>query len=246
MKKPALSVVGIVLVLAVVVYVGLQFFLGSVVKAAVNKIGPRITQTKVELASASLSPMSGAGTLNGLYVGNPTGWSSDKAFYLGTIHVDVKPFSIFGSHIVLNEVIIDNPEFVYETKLVASNIGDLLKNIEEAVGGKKDDAADKKDESPTKFEVKRFVLQNGRVTLGVGGAAMTLPMPPITLNDLGTKEGGITANQLAFAVMRSVTTSVVTASTQAIGQIGGTMGAAAGETVKKTGEGIKKLFGGKK
>ena len=245
MKKSLLTTLAIVLVLVAVAYIGLQFFLGSVVKAAVNKVGPKITQTKVELASASLSPMTGAGTLSGLYVGNPPGWSSDKAFYLGQMHVDVKPFSIFGDHIILNEVIIDNPEFVYETKLVTSNIGDLLKNIEASTGGKKDEP-EAKDKAPTKFEVKRFILKNGHVTIGVGPAAMTLPMPPVTLNDLGTKEGGITANQIAFAVMRSVTTSVVAASTQALGKIGSTTGAAAAETVKQTGDQLKKLFGGKK
>jgi len=30
--------------------------------------------------------------------------------------VDVQPFSIFGDYIVTNEIIIDLPEFFYETK----------------------------------------------------------------------------------------------------------------------------------
>jgi len=119
MKKTLLRSLLALLVLALVAYLGLQFLLGSVVKTAVNRMGPKITQTKVELASAKLSPLSGAGTLSGLYVGNPPGWSSEKAFYLGQVHVDMAPFSIFGDHIVLNEVTIDSPEFVYETKLVA-------------------------------------------------------------------------------------------------------------------------------
>ncbi|MCX6952490.1 MAG: hypothetical protein NTV51_10035, partial [Verrucomicrobia bacterium] len=86
----------------------------------------------------------------------------------------------------------------------------------------------------------------GKVRLGVGVAAMTLPMPPIELNDLGTKEGGITPDQLVFAVMKSVTSSVVSATAQAAGQIGKTTGAATVEGAKKAVEGIKGIFGGKK
>jgi uncharacterized protein involved in outer membrane biogenesis len=167
--------------------------------------------------------------------------------YLGKIHVDVKPFSILGDHIVVNEITIDQPEFVYETKLVASNIGDLLKNIEAATGGKSGDPqATTKSGQPIKFEVRKFVLTNGRVTLGVGPAAMTIPMPPITLENLGTSEGGITPGELAFAVMRSVTGSVVGATVQAAGKLGTTSGAAAVEGVKQAGDAIKGIFGGKK
>ncbi|HWA10007.1 MAG TPA: hypothetical protein VG838_11200 [Opitutaceae bacterium] len=247
MKKKLLSLVGVLLVLALVAYVVLQFFLGSIVTRAVNNFAPRLTQTKVELAGAHISPLSGVGTLSGLYVGNPKGWTSEKAFYLGKIHVDMQPFSIFGDHIIVNEISIDQPEFVYETHLVSSNIGDLLKNIESVVGSTGGGPqATAKNGQPVKFEVKKFTLTNGKVTLGVGVAAMTLPMPPITLENLGTSEGGITPGQLAFAVMRSVTSSVVGATLKAAGQIGTTSGAAASEGVKKAGEAIKGLFGGKK
>jgi uncharacterized protein involved in outer membrane biogenesis len=247
MNKKLLAIGGILAGLALVTYVGLQFFLGSIVRAGVNNFAPRLTQTRVELAGAHLSPLSGLGTLSGLYVGNPPGWSSEKAFYLGQIHIDVAPFSIFGDHIVVNEISIDQPEFVYETRIVASNIGDLLKNIEAATGGK--DSAGQptaKNGRPLKLEVRHFKLTNGKVIFGVGAAAIPLPMPDIELTDLGTKEGGITPGELAFAVMRSVTTSVVSASTRAAAQLGGAMGAAAGDTAKKAGDSIKSLFGGKK
>src|SRR5262249_34696785 len=150
-----------------VAFVTLQFFLGSIVKTAVNNFAPKITGTKVTLDSAAISPLSGVGTLSGLMVGNPTGWTSEKAFYLGKIHVDVAPFSILGDHVVVNEIVIEQPEFVYETKIVASNIGDLMKNIETATGSKDKGAQPTaKNGRPVKFEVKKFTLRNGKVTLG--------------------------------------------------------------------------------
>jgi len=244
--KKLLVIGGILAALAVIGFVATASFLGSVVTAGVNRFGPKITQTKVVLTSASISPLSGTGTLNGLIVGNPKGWSDADVCSLGKIHLDVAPFSILGDHIVINEISLEAPEFNYETKLVASNINDLLKNIEQVTGAKDAPQATAKSGKPIKFEVKKFRLQNGTVRLGVGPAAIKLPMPPIALDDLGTKEGGITPDQLVFAVMRSVTGSVVSATAQAAGKLGGTAGAAAAEGVKSAGEAIKGLFGGKK
>jgi hypothetical protein len=243
-KKP-LRWVGLVLVLVLAAYVGTEFFLGSIIRAGVNNLGPRLTQTKVNLARAELSPLSGSGTLTGLTVGNPAGWSDGNAFYLGKIHIVMKPFSIFGDHIVIDEITIDQPEFNYETHVVSSNFGDLLKNLDQVTGGAGPDPT-AKNGKPIRFEVRKFILQGGKVTLGAGPAALSLPMPPITLDNLGTSEGGITPGQLTFAVMRSVTTSIVGATAQAAGKIGATSGAAAMDGVKKAGDSIKSLFGGKK
>jgi len=226
-----------------ITYVALEFFLGSIVKAGVINFAPRITQTKVELASANISPLSGAGTLTGLAVANPKGWSNSNAFYLGRIHLEVEPMSLFRDHVVIKEIVIEQPEFLYETKIVSSNISDLLKNIEEATGGGAEPA--KKNGQPRKFEVKHFRLVNGKVSLGVGPAAIPLPMPPVELNDLATQEGGLTSNELTVAMMRSVTTGIIAATTDATGKIGGTMGAAASNAVKKAGDSLKKFFGGK-
>src|SRR5438309_251626 len=101
MKKLLLVATLGLLIVAIGAYITLQFFLGSIVKAGVNKFGPTITQTKVELQSANVSPLSGVGTLTGLTIGNPTGWSDQNAFHLGTVHIEMEPFSVFHDHIVI-------------------------------------------------------------------------------------------------------------------------------------------------
>ncbi len=247
--KKLLVIGGVVVGLGLVGVVGLSFFLGNVVTAGVNNFAPKLTQTNVTLASASISPLTGSGTLTGLVVGNPKGWSEGHICSLGKVHLNVQPFSVLGDRIVINEIDIEAPEFNYETKLIASNVADLLKNLEAAMGGKKDGApqATTKDGKPIKFEVKKFRLKHGKVRLGVGAmAGMTLPMPDIELTDLGTKEGGITPDQLVLGVMKSVTGSIVSATAKAAGEIGKTTGAAAAEGAKKAVEGIKGLFGGDK
>lgn len=240
MKKSLRNTLIVLVAIVVVAYFGLTFFLGSVVRAGVNHFGPQILVAKVELKGASLSPLTGSGTLTGLTVGNPNPkeWGDANAFSLGKVHLAMKPFSIFGDHIVIDEIDIENPEFFYETHLYKSNVGDLLKNVESATGNNSAEAKTKSGK-PLKFEVKHFHLAGGKVKVGVGAAAVTLPLPPIDLTDLGTKEGGITSGQLAFAIMRSVTSDIASTVTSAAGKLGGSMGGAATDA-------LKSLFGGKK
>jgi hypothetical protein len=230
----------IFLILVLVAYVGAQYFLGSMVKAGVNQAGPRLTQSTVQLEDASLSPLSGSGSLTGLTVGNPKGWSDARAIYLGKMQFDIEPTSVLGDTVVVNDLVIDQPEFTYETRLVASNIGDLMKNIEAAMGPKAE--PEKEQTKPRKFIVKHFRMQNAKVTLGIGAAAVPLSLPPLELSDLGVKEGGLTSTQLTVAVMKQVLPEIISAATKGAGNIGG----AVGDAVKQASEGLQKMLGGKK
>ncbi len=246
MNKKLRLTLAIVLGLAAVVYIGLTFFLGSIVKAGVNRFGPQLTQTRVVLSGAHISPLTGSGNLSGLAVGNPKGWSDANAFYLGKIHLDVEPFSVLGDHIVINELIIDQPEFLYETKIISSNIKDLLKNIEQFTGSGGREPATKSGQ-PIKFVVKKFRLTNGTVRLGVGPAALPMPLPPLAMDNIGVAQGGISPDELAGAIMQDVLSGIVQASTQALMKAGSTSGASAAEAVndaaRKTGDSLKKIFG---
>lgn len=244
--KKLLVISGIVAAVVVMALVIGSTVIGSIVRKGITSVGPRITGTPIELEHVRLSPLSGSGSLTGLMVGNPAGWQSDRALYLGHVHLDLEPMSLLGDAVVIEEIRVERPHFVYETKLVTSNIKDLLAAIEKATGGPAPEQA--ADEGPDrKFIVRKFTLTDGEVTLGVGPAAIRLPMPPITLNDLGVNEGGITAGQLAGAIMRSVLADIGTATAQAAGRIGAAGGAVAtdaiGSAAQKAGEGLRKLFG---
>lgn len=239
MKLLKLAVLGLV-VLLVGVYFVLAYALGSVVKAGVNNFGPKLTQTKVELAGATLSPLTGSGTLTGLAVDNPKGWTEGRAFYLGKVSIDLEPRSLLTDRFVINELIIDQPEFAYETKIFSSNIKDLLKNIEQFTGSGKTEET--KDGKPIKFVVKKFRMTNGKATVGAAGAAVQVPLPVLSLDNLGVPDG-VTPDQLAGIVMRQVLGSIVTAAGQELAKDGGSSAIAKGkEAARKAGEAVKDLF----
>ena len=185
-------------------------------------------------------------------VGNPAGWTGDKAFYLGEVRASVKPGSLLGDHILVNEVFIDGPEFVFEKKLLGgSNIDALLKQIETNTGGGKPvetaPAGEKAPGKPLKFAVKSFRLQNAKMSLIAGGRTIAVPLPPLTITDLGVAEGGITADQVATAVLQRVLAQMGVASVEALKQGGAALLDGGTDGAKATGEAakgaLKNLFG---
>ena len=94
--------------------------------------------------------------------------------------------------------------------------------------------------------VKKFRLTNGKATLGVGGNSLPVTLPTIAMDDLGVKEGGLTPDQLAGAMMNQVLGQIAVASAQALAKDGGAGATkSATDAAKKAGDSIKKLFGGK-
>ena len=230
--KKLLVVVGVLLLLLVIGFFVFASQLGSIVKSGVNRMGPQITQSKVELSDAQISPFSGQGTLTNLVIGNPQGWQSSNAFTLGQISLHVEPRSLTGEHIVVNSIVIDRPEITYETRLTSSNLQDLMRNIQNAAGGETKGTT--KDGKAVKIEVKNFELRNARITVMGAGQTATIDMPPLTLQNLGSNEGGLTPEQLSVAVMKEVTAQAIQAATRVAMEKG---------LLEK---GLNKLLGGEK
>lgn len=246
--KKILVVFCLLVALGIVGLVVLSMYLGPIVKKGVNTVGPKVTGTRVELGSASVSPFAGGVTLTDLFVGNPSGWKSDKAFYLGKIRIKMKPASLLGDAIDIEEITIDAPQFVFEKSLTSSNINDLLKQIEANVGGgktapPKTDAPESDKPSTQKIMVRHFQLSNAEVTLGLGAMASTIPMPSITMTDIGVVEGGVTADQLATVILKRVLADVTAAGIKgAVQGATGTSGSVK-DAAKGAGSAIKGLFG---
>lgn len=155
MNKKLIALLAVV-VLAAVTYFFLGSILGGAVTTGINTLAPEVTGTTVTLESAMISPFSGAGSLKELHVGNPAGFSSGKAFSMKKVSVNARVLSVFGGTLVVDEIVIQGPEFVYESKITSSNIGKILDNVNKFAGSSE---TAKTDSSPgKKIEIKRFVL----------------------------------------------------------------------------------------
>lgn len=227
------------------------------VKAGIESVGPKVTQTSVTLDSVQLSPFSGSGTLKGLYVGNPEGYKSEHIFSLGQIDVSVDTGSVFSDTIVINKIHIKQPGISYEKTLTSSNLKELQKNIEAFTGPKADQPAEPAAENtaPAKrLVIKELIIEDGTIFVGALGVGQTVPLPRIQMNNLGEEGQSANIAEVLDEVLGQVLSSIGPAIANA-GQLGKdaanalkTQGLekvdqAAGEAGKAMGDGIKKLFG---
>ncbi len=242
MKKVLIRTLVAVAAVLVVLYLVLDVFVGQLTKSAFNKYVPPMLQTDTHLDAAALSPFSGNGLFTGLVVMNPRGWNSDKALNVGFVRVKVQPRSLMSDDIVVNELVFDDVTFNYETHLVSSNIGDILKNVKGASDGKNAAPQPAKNGKTTTFVIQSFKITHAKVRLGIGPTAVTLPMDDVTLTNLGNgKGGGVSAPEITAIILRTITTGLAKMSLKGVGTVGG----AAGTAVESTVDSVKKIFGGK-
>ena len=199
----------VVLLVLLAVCLGGYFYLGDLLGrgavAAVGKYGPPLTGTQVTLSGAHLSPFTGGGWMKALFVGNPAGFKTAKALSVARIAVKVKPFSLLSGTIDVEEVVVANPEFIYETKLIASNLGTILNNLEQAAGTKpKHPAAEMNDGSTKKLIIRHFVLEGAKVTVAVGDTTLAVPLARLELHDIGVAKGGVTPAEAAAEILPQV------------------------------------------
>lgn len=246
--KKLIIILGGLFVVTVVAMIIIIAKLGTIVKTAINTAGPKITQTTVVLKDADISPFSGKGALKELTIGNPKGWTTEHAFFLKEISIDLEPKSLAGDHVVINSIVIDNPEIIYETtgSLTTSNLQDLIKNLQGSSDQKAQSPATQPETSAqtktepakeTKIEIKNFRLTNVTIKGAYNTNVYTVKIPDLIMADLGTKEGGLTPEQLSIAIIKEISTQGGKAVLEAAAKKG---------LLEKAGEGLRGLLGGKK
>ena len=105
MRKKLVIILGCFVAVLVVLYLILAFSVGSIVKTAVNRFGPGLTNTTVNLDAAQLSPLSGAsGSFDNLIIGNPKGWCSANAIVVKKISVSAVPSLALATAITIKEL----------------------------------------------------------------------------------------------------------------------------------------------
>ncbi|MAZ86322.1 MAG: hypothetical protein CL693_01640 [Cellvibrionaceae bacterium] len=200
-------VVAVVAVAAIVVVIGVQN-LDKIVKTAVEKVGPEVLGTEVLLSEVHIDITEGRGELRGLTVANPEGYSPANIFSLGQTVLDIDTSSLGGDVIVINEITIKGANLLAEQKgLKDTNLQALLDNIQS--GSKSASSSTEPDQtsdasgSDVLLAVEKFTFADSNMKLvseQFGEHSLTLPS--IKLTDLGTKDKGLTPEELANAVVK--------------------------------------------
>ena len=124
MKKVKKILWGLVIVLVVLIVVAVivaGLFLGNIVKAGMETVGPKITQVPIKVDAVHLSLLTGSAKIEGLVVGNPEGYKTAQAISVGVAAVGVKPLSVLSDKIVVRSIEVRNPEITFEGNPFSGN-----------------------------------------------------------------------------------------------------------------------------
>lgn len=254
----------IVLAIVAIVVVAALYFLvaniDAIVEAAIEKYGSRAAGTKVEVASVKIRLRQGEGSISGLNIRNPSGFSTPSAFTLGDITVAIDIGSLTKDPIVIDRVAVAAPRITYEVNEAGkANINQIKKNLEQYQGKP---AAREKAEGEKNFLIRNLIIEGGEVDVRVAALPerpMSAKMPRVELTNVGGKDGAspaeIASQVLSPLINRAVQAAARTGVEQYVGksvedvkkaleeQAKEKLGGAPEEAVKGAEEAVKKLFG---
>jgi len=214
MKK---IIIGSLLFIVVTIVAALFYVtnnLNTLIVQAVETFGKPVTQTEVKLESSNISFLSGEGSLNGLFIGNPTGYKGHSAFELGALKVVLDSETVADDVVVIKSIDISAPMITYEPGGAAgSNLQQLMNNVNAftAKNGSQSQSTSAESEQAqqgggSKIVINRVTITGGKIKIvtPLSKEGLSAPLPKIELTDLGRDKGGISAADAFKLVMEKV------------------------------------------
>lgn len=129
--KYILGTAGTLLLLLVLT---ILFWLGPTVKLIVQAVGPKALGTDVTMQKLTLNPIKGIIQLSDFSIRNPDRFGRSNAVSLASLDISVDMASLFSSTVIVQQVEINSPHFVYEQDLQRDNITEFIRSIQSFAG----------------------------------------------------------------------------------------------------------------
>lgn len=204
MKKFAAAL----LVLAAIAGTAVFWLSGNIdglIRDAVANYGGAMTKATVSVGAVKIAPTDGRGTITDLLVGNPAGFRTPHALKVGRIDVEVDLNSVAQDVTLVRRIAIQDPDVIYEKGEAMTNFDAIQKNIAAYLGpseGKKDGR---------KLIVEELAIRGAKAQASaafLNGKTVSVPLPDITLKNLGKAKGGITPGELGQEVVGALKTKL--------------------------------------
>ena len=243
LKILAWTILGI-LALVVVLVLTIPLWLGPTVASVANKVAPGYTGTRFHLEKVGINPYSGRYSLGPLFLGNPDGYAPAAAFAVSNVLVDVEMSSLFTDTIHIREIRIDNPYASYVSKDGTNNFEWIGAHVKDKVGPKEEKEKEEEDKGPgKKVIIDKLTIAGTSVKLKI---LPEMPIPTITLTDIGKEKGGATWEEVGKALtdaFMKATSSIGEGLTATLGILGDGAGAVLGGTTNLLGNAASVLGG---
>jgi hypothetical protein len=251
MKTSSLLGIGVAAVLLAIIAVGIYLWssLDNIVEAAIEKYGSQVTQTRVEVAGVKLALTSGQGTIQGIQVDSPPGFSRKQLFTLGKVSITVDPKTVTKDVVVIEKIDIQAPQIFYEINdKGVSNVDVLKKNVQQATAGSGKARVKESDSQQVKFIIRKLVIDQGEVDARIAALDnkdLSANLPRIELTDIGKKSGGATPAEVAEMITSVLIKKIGPAVAELGAQqyLGKTADEARAQLKEKAGKEIEDKFG---
>jgi hypothetical protein len=209
--KKVIIIVGILVVIIIGVIVAVFTSLDRIVAAAIEKYGSMATQTNVKVSDVAIKVTSGEGSIKGLMIGNPMGFSTPDAFTLGDISIKIDPASVTKDVIVIDSILVSKPHVTYEINDSGQANINIIKNNIKQLEGKSAPAAAKEEEkggSKVKLLIRRLIIEGAQIDvhIPVEPEPLGATMPKIEMSNLGS--GGAPPGEIAATVLAALVRNV--------------------------------------
>ncbi|HEX6983169.1 MAG TPA: AsmA family protein [Balneolaceae bacterium] len=129
--KVILYILGIIAAIVIIGFIVLSFTVDGIVKSNIEEIGSEMLNTRVDVDDVSISILDGTGTIEGIAVQNPEGFSDSAAIKLQRIHMKIDLSSLLSDTVVIDTIIVNQPMLYFEQKANgAINLKELTDNID--------------------------------------------------------------------------------------------------------------------
>ncbi len=211
-RRKLLILTGLLALIVAGVLIFIWTNINWIVKTAIEHYGSQVTRTPVRVASVSIRLAQGKGAIEGLTVANPKGFTAAHVLSLGSISVKIVPSTVASSPVVIDDIHISAPQVVYEMdKSGTANIDVLKKNIASSGGSAPKRPADrKKTGKETRLRIKKLVIEDGRVDIGVaalGSRSQAVTLKKVEMTDIGG-QAGATPEQVAKQILNAIVSEV--------------------------------------
>lgn len=181
------------LVIVVILAIGIYYLFSSldgIVKSAVESYGTEVVGSKVTVAEVKISLQEGKGTLKGITIANPPGFSSEPAFSLQEVTLDLDINSISSNPFIVEDVRVISPHVRVETDAQGkTNLDVLAKKIQssgDSTGNQKEASS-----SDLRMRIKQFIFEDGTIKARIPQQEqeMEVKLPALRMNEIGGSDG---------------------------------------------------------
>lgn len=237
MKKLFLGLLVLIAVVGVVAYTQIN----SIVKTGVETAGPEALSVPVTVGSVSISPLSGRIKVTDFAVGQPDGFGDGSMVQMGEFAMKVDTNTLLDDHIIVDEIVIDQPMFDARVIGSQSNFQALQERIAAGAGPSEIDG------QPITLTIRSLAVRRPQISVQKEGGMLEVDkdinLADFTLTDLGTDEQGLSPKEIARHVMDTLQPQITKAliSAGAGDAIKGLAKDARGQLESQAGNLLKKL-----